>query len=359
MREENKQMRILSAIGMILVVAGHLGYSLFDVGGLFPYYSFHVFIFLFVSGYFYREEAEQQLLRYIGKKCKALLLPYFIWNLVYGILAVLLHRTGFSIGGELTLWNLFIEPFVSGHQFLYQFPAWFVPVLFLIEVINVCMRKVLSLIRLNNEWLIFSLCLLAGILTVWLADGGHVYGWYRIPGRLLFMLPGYELGCLYRQKLERLDTLPHAVYFAAVMGIQLLISVFSGGLAFSAVWVTSFANGPFIPYLTVITGIAFWLRVARILQDIPVLAGKLVTIGRYTYSIMMHHIFAFFLVKTVFYWISRLTPLCQEFDAAMYFSEINFVYLPGGAEAAKWLYLFAGIGLPLLFSFAVERLRRD
>lgn len=78
MREENKQMRILSAIGMILVVAGHLGYSLFDVGGLFPYYSFHVFIFLFVSGYFYREEAEQQLLRYIGKKCKALLLPYFI-----------------------------------------------------------------------------------------------------------------------------------------------------------------------------------------------------------------------------------------------------------------------------------------
>ena len=173
------------------------------------------------------------------------------------------------------------------------------------------------------------------------------------------MLPGYELGCLYRQKLERLDTLPHTVYFAAVMGIQLLISVFSGGLAFSAVWVTSFANGPFIPYLTVITGIAFWLRVARILQDIPVLAGKLVTIGRYTYSIMMHHIFAFFLVKTVFYWISRLTPLCQEFDAAMYFSEINFVYLPGGAEAAKWLYLFAGIGLPLLFSFAVEKFRRD
>lgn len=86
---------------------------------------------------------------------------------------------------------------------------------------------------------------------------------------------------------------------------------------------TSFANGPFIPYLTVITGIAFWLRAARILQDIPVLAGKLVTIGRYTYSIMMHHIFAFFLVKTVFYWISRLTPLCQEFDAAMYFRKLT------------------------------------
>ena len=356
---ENKEFRILSAIGMILVVAGHLGFNVFDVGGLFPYYSFHVFIFLFVSGYFYKKEAEKGIGSYLAGKVVSLLLPYYIFNVVYGVLAAVLHHAGFSIGQELSFYSLVLAPFDGGHQFMYQFPAWFVPVLFLIEVINVCMRKVLSLIRLNNEWLIFSLCLLAGILTVWLADGGHVYGWYRIPGRLLFMLPGYELGCLYRQKLERLDILPHAVYFAAVMGIQLLISVFSGGLAFSAVWVTSFANGPFIPYLTVITGIAFWLRVARILQDIPVLAGKLVTIGRYTYSIMMHHIFAFFLVKTVFYWISRLTPLCQEFDAAMYFSEINFVYLPGGAEEAKWLYLFAGIGLPLLFSFAVERLRRD
>ena len=54
---ENKEFRILSAIGMILVVAGHLGFNVFDVGGLFPYYSFHVFIFLFVSGYFYKKEA--------------------------------------------------------------------------------------------------------------------------------------------------------------------------------------------------------------------------------------------------------------------------------------------------------------
>ena len=48
MREENKQMRILSAIGMILVVAGHLGYSLFDVGGLFLIiHSMYLFFCLF------------------------------------------------------------------------------------------------------------------------------------------------------------------------------------------------------------------------------------------------------------------------------------------------------------------------
>ena len=62
---ENRQMRILSAIGIILVAAGHLGYDLFDIGGLFPYYSFHVFIFLFVSGYFYRTQAQERIGRYL------------------------------------------------------------------------------------------------------------------------------------------------------------------------------------------------------------------------------------------------------------------------------------------------------
>ena len=134
------------------------------------------------------------------------------------------------------------------------------------------------------------------------------------------------------------------------MGIQLLITVLCGGLAFSAVWVSSFANGPVIPYLTVITGIAFWLRISRIIKDIPYLSGKLVTIGRNTYAVMMHHIFAFFLVKAFFYLIHILTPLCAEFDTEMFLSEINFIYLPGGTEASKWIYLLVGIGIPLLIA---------
>ena len=163
--KENKEFRILSAIGIILVVAGHLGYDVFDIGGLFPYYSFHVFIFLFVSGYFYKEEAEDRIVSYI-----------------------------------------------DGHQFMYHFPAWFVPVMFLLEVINVLMRKVLSLLRLNHEWLIFGLCLLAGILTVYFAIGGHVWGWYKIPGRLLFLFPGFQMGRIYREKLELHDRMEDGPY---------------------------------------------------------------------------------------------------------------------------------------------------
>lgn len=355
---ENRKFRILSAIGIILVAAGHLGFNLLDAGGLFPYYSFHVFIFLFVSGYFYKPESEKRIGRYIAGKCITLLLPYFVWNLLYGIFAFFLHKAGFGIGQNISWYTLFLAPFDGGHQFMYNFPAWFVPVLFLIEVINVCMRKVLSFLHLNYEWLIAAVCLLLGIMTVWLAIGGHVWGYYKIPGRILFMLPGFEMGRIYKEKLEKHDNLPNGWYFLLVMGIQLVISIFCGGLAFSAVWVTSFGNGPVIPYLTVITGIAFWLRVAGILKDIPCLSDKLVTIGRNTYAVMMHHILAFFLVNTVFYGIYLLTPLCGDFDTAAYLSDISFVYLPAGAEAGKWLYLAAGIVIPLQIAKGQEKIKR-
>lgn len=357
--KENKEFRILSAIGIILVVAGHLGFNVFDVGGLFPYYSFHVFIFLFVSGYFYKKEAEENVFNYILGKCKTLLLPYFVWNFLYGILTVVLHYTGFSIGQKLSLYTLFLAPFEGGHQFMYNFPAWFVPVLFLIEVINVCARKILSLLRLKYEWLIFTSCLFMGIVTVWLAIRGSVWGWYKIPGRILFMLPGFQMGCIYREKLEKYDTLPNIIYFPVVMGIQLLVTIFCGGLAFSAVWVTSFANGPIIPYCTVVTGIAFWFRVAKNLKKMEPLADMLAALGRNTYAVMMHHILSFFLMNGLFYFGYRMTSLCEEFDTELFFSDVNYVYPAGGAEAGKWLYLVIGIALPLLMAAGQKKIKNS
>lgn len=354
-REEHKQLRILMAVGIILVVAGHLDFPVFDVGGLFPYYSFHVFIFLFVAGYFYRPEEKEHVFRYLGRKCKTLLLPYFIWNVVYGILAVVLRRFGFGIGGGLTLRNLFVEPFLGGHQFMYQFPAWFVPALFLIEAGNVVGRRILSWLHLEKEWLIFIACLLVGIATVALAKGGHVWGNYKLPGRLLFMLPGFQLGRIYKERLEeRLRKVPDLWYLAVVMGLQLVLCICCNGLAFSAVWVSSFANAAFIPYVTVITGIAFWLRISDWLCRIPCVSSMLTTVGRHTYSVMMHHVFWFMVIKAVCCAVFSVTGTCADFDMAMFLNDVNYVYLIGGTEASKWLYLIAGVALPVCGNRAIS-----
>jgi len=76
----------------------------------------------------------------------------------------------------------------------------------------------------------------------------------------------------------------------------------------------------------------------------------MVYIGRNTYAVMMHHVASFMLVKGFFYLVSIWTPFCAEFDKEMFFGEINFVYLAGGSEACKWLYLVVGIAFPLMIA---------
>ena len=127
----NPTFRVLSAIAIVLVVAGHADFGIFDLGGLFPYYSFHVAVFAFISGYFYREQAQEAPFSYLKKKACRLLLPYFGWNLVYGLLVQVLRAKGFNIGSPIGIRTLLIEPFLGGHQFGLNFASWFVPMLFL------------------------------------------------------------------------------------------------------------------------------------------------------------------------------------------------------------------------------------
>lgn len=364
----NAAFGILSALGILMIVAGHAGYDILMVGGLFPYYSFHVPLFMFISGYFYRREEEERPLFYLKKKAKRLLLPYFIWNVIYGIVAWALRSFGgFALGDAISLKSLFLDPFLNGYQFLYNFAAWFVPVLFLTEMMNLCMRLVLKRLRLDSEWLILMGTLLLGMAVVQLSTGGHVWGLYRTPGRILFLYPCFQMGQFYKRKLEARDTLGNLPYFAIVTGVQVVLSVCCNGLAYSSVWCTGFANGPVIPYVTAVSGIAFWMRVARVLA--PLLGerqgggdavqnpagGFFLYLGRNTYAVMMHHIMAFMLVKMVLAGIAAHTGYLADFDFAAFYGNIDYYYLVKGSEAFRMVYLAAGVALPLLLQKGIDR----
>ena len=222
---------ILSALAILMIVAGHSGYDIFTVGGLFPYYSFHVPLFMFISGYFYRDEEESNPLAYLKKKAKRLLLPYFIWNAVYGLLAAALRAFGgFSMGEAVSLKTLFFTPFLNGYQFILNYAAWFVPVLFIVEVMNLCMRLLLGRLHINSEWLILIGTLAVGMLVVQFAIEGRVWGLYKTPGRILFLYPCFQMGQFYKKKLESRDTLGNVPYFAVVLGVQVLLQLCASGL---------------------------------------------------------------------------------------------------------------------------------
>lgn len=347
---------LLSGIAIVMIVAGHVGYDILTVGGLFPYYSFHVPLFLFISGYFYREEEEAAPLAYLWKKIKRLMIPYFIWNLVYGILAWIFHLNGFSIGEGISFQTLLIDPFLHGYQFLYNYAAWFVPVLFIIEMMNIVMRLLLKKMRLCYESLILAGTLIVGMVVVWLAIGGHVWGLYKTPGRILFLYPCFQMGQFYRRKLERHDTLGNLLYFGIIIGIQLTLTFCCNGLAYSSVWCTGFTNGPVIPYVTAATGIAFWLRVARIMTPACHKSKAVVYLGKNTFAVMMHHVMAFMAVKMVIAAFAAHMPGLADFDMELYRSNIDYFYMIKGAEQFKMVYLLAGIILPLLLQCFLGRM---
>lgn len=376
---------ILSALAILMIVAGHLGYDILTVGGLFPYYSFHVPLFMFISGYFYRDEEECHPLAYLKKKAKRLLLPYFIWNVVYGLLAAALRAFGgFSMGEAVSLKTLFVSPFLNGYQFILNYAAWFVPVLFIVEGMNLCMRLLLGRLHINSEWLILIGTLAVGILVVQFAIEGRVWGLYKTPGRILFLYPCFQMGQFYKKKLETRDSLGNVPYFAVVLGVQVLLHLCCNGLAYSSVWCTGFANGPVIPYVTVVSGIAFWLRVSKILaplceggqRDIsaaqsdvekrngPAAAqnlagGFLLHLGRNTYAVMMHHVMAFMLVKMVLAGTAAYTGYLADFDFVRFYADIDYYYLVKGSEAFQMVYLAAGVGMPLLLQKGQDILLRS
>ena len=379
----NAAFGMLSALAIIMIVAGHAGYDILTVGGLFPYYSFHVPLFLFISGYFYREEEEERPLPYLKKKVKRLLLPYFIWNVIYGIAAWALRTfCGFSMGEAVSFKTLFVTPFLNGYQFIYNYAAWFVPVLFLIEVMNLCMRIVLKKLRLHSEWLILLGTLAVGMAVVQFAIEGRVWGFYKTPGRILFLYPCFQMGQFYKKKLESRDTIGNDAYFAVVLTVQVLLHLCCNGLAYSSVWCTGFANGPVIPYVTVVSGIAFWLRVAKILAPLcgESRSGEAVAqsdkksrsglagtgnpaggffryLGLNTYAVMMHHVMAFMLVKMVLAGIAAHTGYLADFDFTRFYGDIDYYYIVKGGEAFRMVYLAAGVLLPLLLQRGLEVLQ--
>ena len=199
----NDQMKILYALGMIFIISGHSnggGVSLFY--DWFPVYGFHLALFVFVSGYFYKEKSEQNIGKYIVKKIKKLIIPLYLWNLFYGLVVTILHSKGFKIGAEANLKTLLVDPILTGHQFEINLAGWFVIPLFMIQVYNVLVRRFVKLfVYVINDyiWVLFNLSL--GILGIILASSGYNTGWYLVIVRMLVLLPYYSMGYLYNKRL--------------------------------------------------------------------------------------------------------------------------------------------------------------
>lgn len=245
-------------------------------------------LFFFISGYFYKESNEKSISKYLIYKCRRLLLPAFAWNMFYGLAAWALRHKGFQIGLPLSFYTVFTRLFTYGNSFRYNLAIWFVPALFLVEMTYISLRKILRVTDRNRETAFALLCLAGGLLAI------------------AFSHTDYNVNLCQ--------------------------------------------NLPWSAYITAMTGIAFWLRISRILAPILKNCRMILYLGQNTWSVMMHHIFFIFIMKAG---VMHLERWFSPFDAESYKTYIWYMPLP--FPQFKLIYAAGGIGGSLLFKYIREK----
>ena len=352
-RKINYQFKILYAIGIISVLIYHLGIksTIRPFIDWFAYNPFVLALFVFCSGYFYKNKNEDHPFKYIMKKVKRLIVPLLLWNLFYAGIVLLLSVKEFTIGREISIDSLLFAPFRDGHQFVYNLGSWFIAPLFSIELVNILTRiavfKKLKPFLRDVLLLISSFCL--GAISVHLATNGLTKGWLLLLTRTFFLFPFFEIGVIYKNYLETRDKLPNIIYYSLVIIAALIINTICGHVPeYTVSTMTGFNGSTLFPYLSALIPIAFWLRTSKILT--PLIGNNRIinTIADNTYTIMVNHILGFMLVKTFFAILTKIVSMAPAFDWTSYKSNIWYYYYPFNNHNFSIIYLVAGITLPII-----------
>ncbi|MBR1630566.1 MAG: hypothetical protein IJ680_01795 [Paludibacteraceae bacterium] len=281
--------------------------------------------------------------------------------MLYAGIALLLAHLGFSICGSadnVTLRTLFVEPFITGHQYGLNLAGWFVAPLFLSQMWALLTRMAYHGRRSNHVW--FAVGLLMGVCSVLLSNGGmHKGGWLTLVHFLYFVM-FYEAGNYYRTMLERHDTLSNDTYFALLFCFWMFLLIARGAIPWSNPAFGNFTHNALLVSVVAFSGIAFWLRVAKVLEPSMGRSRIVNLVADSTFSTMINHLLGFFLLNLVFYTVSQHTGLLHGFDTVEWHNNIWYTYLPRGLWRTHLLYVVAGIafgvGIQQVLNFAKRRI---
>lgn len=353
---ENHTFRALYLLAILFVVDGHTTLAdMFDLGHLFRYYSFHLMLFAFGAGYFFRHHGSAAA--DLAARAKRLLLPLHIWNLVYGLGAAALRRFGgFELGAPLSAYSLLLAPIADGQHFVWNLGAWFIFPFFLAQSVYSLIRRA-AVCWKDHEIVTFALCLIPGVIAVSLCHAGRQDALALFALRAMILLPGYAGGQLYRRVLEKRDTLPTVPYLLGIVLLRALLCMRYENLAYLLSDCTYFPCDALGVYLGGALAIAFWLRVARILAPYMHRSRLALYASRHTFDIMMHHFMGFFAVNAVFLVMNALGIGAADFSVRSFRTQVDYNYAPGGMPEINVLYLAAGVLLPLAVAYGIERIK--
>lgn len=286
---------ILSALGILFVVDAHLGVPISFFTSVFPYGSFFMPMFAFISDYFFSEKhihSWRAIYSLAWNKGKKLLLPYSGWIVFYGVLTWILRRLDLLEIGNISAIDLIQNIITGGTSFFFNDPAWFVPLLYCVILSYAVIRKFLGSKWNDEAAMVVFACF--GAFAIYLSQTSfHTHNTFMLM-KIPCFLQYYHLAVLFRNKLEKAFDNASTVQVCSVSVIVniLLLGVFDNYIDFPMyATMTGFTHKAyFLPLISSVSGIAFWLKISKAL--VPVLGhNRLVNfISDHTAFIMTHHL---------------------------------------------------------------------
>lgn len=144
-------MNYVKAFAIIAMVIGHTHSPFNSI-----IYQYHMALFMFVSGYFYKDYYTEHPVKFIGRRIKSLYLPFVLYNVLFIILSSVLSWAG-AIDNALFVINWttlkeFVKSMLSFNAYVnYLGGFWFVKTLFITSLMFCGISFVLKKIKLGKE----------------------------------------------------------------------------------------------------------------------------------------------------------------------------------------------------------------
>ena len=350
-KEFSNKVNVLKAFAILLVVSGHLEFSLF---GMFTPYSFQLALFFFISGYLFKEKYLDEVLTFIQRRAKTLLFPYFWYNLFYlGVTVLIFKLTGKFWGMPISLKNFFITPFLNGHQFDLSCPLWFVTQLFITMIVFLFLFRAIKNVK-DNKYFHLGFFAILGFLAIPLSKIIKVDPLTLIVIRTMFSVFFVYLGYYYKHFVEdKIDIFTYK-WFWTIIVLQSVLWLFNRdfdsehgiGLSYVLVW-ARFDEQLIVPVITALTGIWATLWILKITYPYLKDSKFIRLMGENTYHIMANHLLVMYIITAIFLYAKGI-PISERANHDIYwiYNPIQTTYLY--FVLTMFISTYIGVGLKFL-----------
>lgn len=355
------EINILKALAIMLVVSGHLEFSLL---GIFPPYSFQIALFFFISGCLFKDKYLNSVTEFFERRIKSLLVPYFWYNLFYMCVTILIAKlTGKFWGMPLSFKNFFITPFLNGHQFDLSCPLWFVTQLFMTLITFLYLMRFFSNAT-KNKFIHLAIFTLIGLLAIPVRKIFPMTPLMLVVIRTMMSLFFIYIGYYYTHYIKDNYNIFAPKWFGGIVILQSILWLFNRdftpehgiGLSYILVW-GRFDDQLFVPILTSLTGIWASLFTVKILYPYLKNVKFIQDMGNVTYHIMANHLLVMYLITAVFLKLHGM-PISERANHDIYwiYNPIQTTYLYFVITMIATTYI--GVGLKKIHATALEKLKK-